>query len=151
MAREVYVFDVTIPAGTAKATPQVSNLTIPARVVTEIEIIIPPGPNGLVGFALGAAGQSFLPYNPGGAFVTGNNEVIKWPLEDQITSGAWQLFGYNLGAYAHTLEIRFLCDLPPTVAPTTILAPADQLGSGPAAAPALAPSTTLATIALSGP
>ena len=28
------------------------------------------------------------------------------------TSGAWQLIGYNTGTFPHTIEVRFLVDLP---------------------------------------
>jgi hypothetical protein len=111
MAREVHSFDVTIPAGTAKAAPQLTSLTMPPRVVTEVEIIVPPGPRGKVGFALAAGGVAIIPYEPGTFFVT-DNEIIRWPLEEQITSGAWQLLAYNTGTFDHTLEVRFLVDLP---------------------------------------
>lgn len=111
MAIEVYDFSVTVPAGTAQATPQVSNLSMPPRVVTDVEIRVPPGPRGLVGLALGAAGVPVIPRLAGQWIVT-DDEVIRWPLEGQITSGAWQLRAYNTGSFAHTLHVRFLVRLP---------------------------------------
>jgi hypothetical protein len=113
MAREVHSFEVTIPAGTAKASPQVTDLAMPPRVVVEVEVVVPPGPRGKVGFQLGAAGVQMLPYQPGTFFVA-DHESIRWPLEGQISSGAWQLIAYNTGFFAHTLEVRFLVDLPAT-------------------------------------
>jgi hypothetical protein len=110
VAIEVHKFAVTIPAGTLQANAQVTNLTFPPREVTEVEIIVPPGPRGTVGFQLAAAGNQLLPYEPGAFFVT-DNEQIRWRVEEQITSGAWQLIAYNTGQFAHTLEIRFLVDL----------------------------------------
>jgi hypothetical protein len=120
MAREVHKFAVTVPAGTPIANPQLTNLTMPSRRITEITILVPPGPRGTVGFALAAAGVPIIPYEPGAWFVT-DTEIIHWPLEDVVGSGAWQLLAYNTGAFAHTLEIRFLADLP--AAPRSTVSP----------------------------
>ena len=109
MAVEVRSFAVTIPAGTAIATPYLADLTLPARVVQKIEIRIPPGPAGTVGFALGAAGQRVIPWGAA-EWIIDDNRLIEWVLEQQITSGAWQLQGYNLGANDHTLYVTFLLD-----------------------------------------
>lgn len=110
MAYEIRTFDVTVPAGTLASAPQVTDLTMPARIVRQVDIRIPPGPRGEVGFALGAARQAVIPYNPG-QWIIGDDEVITWPLEGQIDSGAWQAILYNTGAYPHTLEFRFHLDL----------------------------------------
>ena len=127
MAREVHRFAVTIPAGTLPVAPQVSNLSMPAREVTEVDVIVPDGPRGEVGFALGYGGNAVIPYQPGAFFVT-NDEKIYWPLHDHISSGAWQLFAYNTGQYAHTLEVRVLCELPAAPASVaTSLLPLAQL------------------------
>jgi len=115
MAQEVRRFAVTIPAGTAKATPQATDLSFPARIVRELEIRIPPGPRGEVGFQLGAAGQPVLPFNAG-AFITGDDEVINWTLDGFWDSGSWTMFAYNTGVFTHTLEVRFLVDIPQEVA-----------------------------------
>jgi hypothetical protein len=129
MAREVHSFEVTVPPGTPQATPQLTNLAMPPRVVTSLHILVPPGPRGVVGFAIAAAGVPIIPYQPGTWFVT-DNEQIEWPLDGQITSGAWQLRAYNTGTFAHTLEVRFLCDLPADPAASrSILLPASLLSS----------------------
>lgn len=107
MAEEIRSFAVTIPAGTAIAAPLLTNLAMPTRVVDEIDIVIPPGPNGLVGFAIAAAGVSVIPYNAN-AWIIGSGESIRWPLAIPITSGAWQFKGYNTGVFDHTIQIRFL-------------------------------------------
>lgn len=110
MAREIRSFDVTTPAGTLKATPLITNVGMPPRVVDSIAIRIPPGPSGLLGFAIAAAGQPIIPFNAG-AFIVGDDEVIDWAVSGYITSGAWQVITYNLGDYSHTLEIRFSLSL----------------------------------------
>lgn len=111
MAREIYAFPVTVPAGTPQVSPQVSQLQIPPRAVQQIEVIIPPGPKGAVGFQIGSSGQQILPTNPGMWFVV-DNEKISWPLENMIDSGAWTCTAYNTGSFNHTIYVRLLVVLP---------------------------------------
>jgi len=111
MAAEVRTFAVTIPAGTAIAAPQVTALRMPARIVRAIRVRVPPGPAGEVGWAVGAAGVRVLPWGAG-EWIIANDEAIEWPLDGQITSGAWQLQAYNTGAYPHTLYLTFQLDPP---------------------------------------
>jgi len=106
-SRFVLARAVTIPAGTAIATPATTDISIPQYVVDTIQIIVPPGPNGLVGFRMLNAGQQLIPYLSND-WIVANNENIIWPLSDQITSGSWQVAGYNLGIYDHSLRVRFL-------------------------------------------
>jgi hypothetical protein len=110
VAREVYRFAVTVPAGTPLAAPQVSALKLPERTVRRITVVVPPGPRGLVGFQLTSGGLQVVPINQG-QFVTADGEKIAWDLDDQLTSGAWQMTAYNTGAFNHTLEVRFEVDV----------------------------------------
>lgn len=110
MAIEVYEFPVIVPAGTAKTAPLIFPLAMPPRLVPEVHVQVPPGPRGEVGWALGAAGAQVYPITPG-AFVVTDNEVVKWQLDNAITSGAWQLQAWNTGQFNHTLYVRFLVGL----------------------------------------
>lgn len=131
MAREVRSFQVTIPAGTAKAANFSAAMSMPDREVVELEVRVPPGPRGEMGFAIGAAGVPILPYQAG-AFIITDDERINWPLEEQITSGAWQLFGYNTGDFDHTVYVRFLLNVPGQSVAQAGSAPisSQDLGSG---------------------
>lgn len=110
MAEEVYSFTANIPAGTAIATPVTVDMSTPTRTIDRIQIVVPTGPNGLVGFAIANAGVPVIPRNRGG-WIIANGEVVDWALQEQITSGSWQLIGYNLGQYSHNLYVRLLMDL----------------------------------------
>src|SRR6266581_6005841 len=121
MVREVRAFTVTIPVGGTPLAPQVFNLDMPARIVTGIEIVVPDGNRGALNFALGAGGTQLIPANAS-AFITTNDEIIKWPIEGGIESGAWQLFAYNTGVLQHNLHIRFLLELVQTYQPLAPLA-----------------------------
>lgn len=127
MAQDVKTFDVTIPVGGTAAAPQTFALTMPPYKVESVEVLIPDGVRGVVHFALGSTGTRVIPSNPG-AYISGNNEVLRWPLRGYIDSGSWQLHAYNTGAYAHTLQVRFLLNYvqTPGVTPATLI-PAAQL------------------------
>jgi len=144
MSREIRAFECVIPAGTAKAAPVTFSLAMPARIVDQIDIRIPPGPNGLMGFQLTSSGAQIIPYNAG-AFVVANDERLTWPLTNQITSGAWALTGYNTGQYDHTVYVKFLLSLPgqPAGPGGADLIPADLISSdgAEAAAPEPIPDT----------
>lgn len=122
MAREIHVFHVTIPLSTPKSAPQVTSMTMPARRVDEVEIRVPPGPRGEVGFSLGSSGVAVIPIEAG-TFIVTNDEVIRWPLEEFWDSGGWELHAYNTGSNPHTIEIRFLVSIIQPLAPGGQAAP----------------------------
>src|SRR6266576_3535614 len=106
MAIELRIFDVTTVAGTAKATPLVTSLAFPPRLVERIQVVVPPGPNGQLGFQFTTGGQQIFPVTPGKFFIA-SGEVVDLALTDQISSGAWQLTTYNTGQFDHTVQVRF--------------------------------------------
>lgn len=107
MASQIYAFAVRVPAGTPVSSPQVTPLAIPPATVQAVEWLIPPGPRGLVGFALGSSGQPTIPYGLG-TWIIGDDIDRHWDLVDQIESGAWQCWAYNTGQYDHTFYLRLL-------------------------------------------
>lgn len=129
-AVQVYEYACLIPAGTAEASPVTIDLVMPACQVVEIDIRVPPGPSGVMGFALGSAGQQVLPRGDGQWIVT-DDEVIPWQLDALWDSGSWQLYGYNTGTYDHTVYVRFQV-IPAamlSVAPAPAPLPASSLSS----------------------
>lgn len=110
MAIEIRDFTVTIPAGTTISAGFSAAMSFPPRVVTEVHVRVPPGPRGEVGFAIGTGGVNIIPFGSGTYVVTDNEDLI-YPLTDTITSGAWQLLGYNTGSFDHTLRVYFYCEL----------------------------------------
>lgn len=115
MSAEVRHFTATIPAGTDITAPQTIDLTMPPRIVTGVQVVVPPGPAGAVGFRFTTGGVSVIPPDPEG-WITSNGEVINWTTDGYLTTGAWQVQAYNDGQYDHTIYIRMLCD-PTTAAP----------------------------------
>lgn len=111
MAQEIREFTVLIPAGTTKAAPLVADIGFPSREVIAVSWRVPPGPSGLMGWALTSAGTPVIPIQPGTYIVT-DNQSATWNLEGYLDSGNWQLTGYNTGLYDHTVYLTFLLDLP---------------------------------------
>lgn len=139
MAREVRTFANVIAIGSTPAAPVVTQMQFPPREVTEIEVRVPPGPRGEVGFRIGSSGTQIMPFDLGAWIIT-DDEVIHWPLEGQHQSGSWEFTAYNTGQYAHTITVRFLVDLPPGIGPP----------AGVSAGPAVANGTSLGQVSGSG-
>ena len=107
MATEVRSFQVTIPANTAQAAPVTVDVSFPPIEVERIVVKIPPGPSGLMGFALTMNGDQVVPINMG-AWIIADNDTFDWPLFGLPNSGQWQVTGYNTDIYDHTIYIDFL-------------------------------------------
>jgi hypothetical protein len=128
VAVEHYQYPATIPAATAKATPVTVKFAVPVRVVDALEVEVPDGTRGLVGFYLAFSGQQVIPYTVG-QWIVWNDKERTFPLEAFPVTGAWSLVGYNTGVNAHTITVRFHVSLIPHVAaPLTIEATGRKLG-----------------------
>lgn len=127
MAQEVREYAVTVPAGTAAANPLVTDISFPDRTVTAVGWRVPPGPSGLMGWALTSAGAPVIPIQPG-SWIVADNQAAEWPLDGYLDSGNWQVTAYNEGTYDHTVYLTFQLDLP-GAATSPIASPAG-LGAG---------------------
>lgn len=109
MADRIELFEVTVPAATLQAAPTTTALTFQDGAVSAIEVVVPPGPSGLLGFQIWFSGQRVIPFRNNTFFKT-DNEIIKWPIQGFPTTGRWQFVAYNIDVYAHTLQVRMLVD-----------------------------------------
>lgn len=105
MADRIETPAVTIPAGTLEAAPQTTALSLRDAVLERIEVRIPPGPSGLVGFALLHSGQQVIPFREGDWIIT-DDESLDWAVERYPTGDKWSVRGYNTDIYPHTLYLR---------------------------------------------
>lgn len=106
MSDRVEWYAITIPAGTLKTALLTFPCVFQQGEVVEIDIIVPDGCNGAVGFFVGAGGSQYVP-RTNGSFVVANGEYIVWPLSNGITSGSWSVTGYNTDLFDHTLQVSF--------------------------------------------
>ncbi|MHB1488244.1 MAG: hypothetical protein ACYCZM_11930 [Acidimicrobiales bacterium] len=150
MANEVREFQVTTTAGHGTATsPVVTSIPLPpGRVVTQVELFVPPGPRGVLGVALAVGGEQALPFEKGTYVVTDDDHVV-WPLSSFPTSGAWSVLTYNTGAYAHTIRVLFLVTVPALNAggapPQAVIPTSGLVGTVPAGSSTPKPTTTGST------
>lgn len=143
-ASEVREFAFTIPPGTPVGAPYEQDMTFPARDVAGVQITVPPGANGTVGFALANSGIAVLPITAGQWIVT-SAQNIELDMTGYINSGSWQAIGYNTGYYPHTIYIRFLLNLPAGPAATVLASAVGQSAdTGPGAAGAVTGDTLAA-------
>ena len=141
-AVEVRTFAVTIPAGTPETAPVTQDIFMPVREVTSVGWKVPPGPSGLMGWRLTmSGGTAVIP--TGGGWVVADDQDDTWPLQDLPDSGAWEVTGYNTGAFPHTVYLTFLLDLVTGEAVTT-----PQLASAAISAP---PPSTIPGVTVPGP
>ncbi len=105
MATQCYQFQATVTPSNNQTSPLTVPLSIPVMHVDEIEVEVPPGPLGEVGFHLNVSGVQCIPYKEGD-FIVANNETLRWSFDNLPESGSWSITLYNNGAYDHTLYIR---------------------------------------------
>lgn len=118
MAAEIRQFAATIPKGTPKATLYTVAFDLDYRIVSQIDLEVPTGPSGLMGFFLAHSGTQLIPMEVG-QFIVWNDIEREWPLSDYPTSQGWSLSGYNLDAFNdHTVTVRFHVDVP--VVPSSV-------------------------------
>lgn len=121
MAERVLQHVAIIPAGTTIAAPVTVALGFDDWDVEAIDLEVPPGPSGCMGFYLANNGQPWIP--------RAQNEWIVWDDHKERftptgypTGTGWQLVGYNVGKYDHAVICRFHVN--PTASPA---GPAEQL------------------------
>lgn len=104
MAREVRHYEVSVPAGTAKTSPLLADISFPVMRLLQVDWHLPPGCATVVGLALAMGGVQVQPL-PAGTYVTGEGRSGTWHLDDAPDSGAWQLKAYNTGAFPHAVHL----------------------------------------------
>lgn len=133
MAVEVRHFSVVVATGSTPAAPVTTNMIFPVRIVDWIEVDVPPGPRGEVGFYIASSRAQVLPFTPTPPlFLVVDDTVKRWELQNHPTSGDWQLVAYNTGSYPHTLLVTFGLTLTGDFGNTVALPPliaASQLSS----------------------
>jgi hypothetical protein len=145
MTAQYRSFQVTIPAGTPQASPVVINTQFEPLAVDQIDIRIPPGPLGQMGFQIASSRQQVIPWNAG-QFIIANDEPLSFPSTNYPDSGDWQVIGFNTGVFNHSIWVRFaLRPVTPAATPVVgISVSALSTLVAPAPAPALSPSDILA-------
>lgn len=99
-------FDFTIPANTPVASPVSLNMPLGLSEVRSIRVVVPPGPNGLVGFQILASFSPAYPVDANDWYVL-NDYVLVIDVSSKINSGQWSMQAYNTDVYDHILRVYF--------------------------------------------
>jgi len=105
MAERIEAFTVDIPAATAITSALVTPLSFNQGIVSRMEIVVPPGPSGLVGFRIRHSGEVIIPHGRSGWLVA-DAEKMDWSLEGYPTGNAWDIEAYNLDGFDHSIYMR---------------------------------------------
>lgn len=128
MANRIEGFDVSFPAGTQVATPVTINTPFPDGTVVRVDVQVPPGPSGLVGWAILHSQQQIIPRKTG-QYIVADDSDFSWALEDYPVGSLWAFRGYNTDIYVHTIHVQFLINelaTPETPPPVLVPIVADQ-------------------------
>lgn len=106
MATRIVPFEVLTPKGTAKASFLVTPLSFQDGRVERIEILVPPGPSGLMGFRIAHSNQTVIPVS-GSTWNIADGVKFDWPLTNFPTGDAWEMWSYNTDVYDHTVYLWF--------------------------------------------
>lgn len=107
MADRIEWFDVSVAAGTAKASAVEVSTAFTDGVVERIELTIPDGHSGLTGIAFLQAHQQVIPHTSG-AYAVGNDVEFNWPVSNFLDNGSWSVKVFNTDVFSHIFHIRFL-------------------------------------------
>lgn len=109
MADRVEWFPITVPANTPQIAPVTTPMVFNQGTVLEIDVKIPPGPAGNVGFQIFAGGSQYLPRTIGN-FIFPDDDYLTWVVKDAINSGSFALVAFNTDVWPHLIEVSFQVD-----------------------------------------
>lgn len=124
MAFMVRQFGAQVPANTPQSAPVTYSLNTGFWDIESIDLEVPPGPAGLMGFQLWIGGSQWIPYEPNQWLVWDDVEK-SWPMNDQPLGVPWSIVAYNSdAAFSHGIVVRFHINQvsTPTVQPTVTIA-----------------------------
>lgn len=116
MALRVFQFPCVIPAATIKAAPVTVPIVLDNWELERIDLEVPAGPSGLMGFHVSNNGVQWIPATDG-TWLVWDDVQQSWYMRDQPNASGWSVVGYNTGFFDHTVTVRFHVNLPATPTP----------------------------------
>lgn len=101
-------FTVTIPAGTEEANPGSYPLAIPDSYVHGIEVEVPPGPGGAMGFNLTYGDTQIVPWSQTPSWLKVDDYYNTFEIGAELGNGL-KVIGYNTGWWDHIIFLRVVC------------------------------------------
>jgi hypothetical protein len=129
---QYWPLSVTVPAGTAAASPATTKWPIVQGHLKQVRVEIPTGHNGRTGIRLVYQGTEIVPWSLN-AWLIGNGQTFTIPWADEIMATGLSAQAYNTDSTSHTFYLY--AEVWPTVA-----AAAAEAVAGKAAHPAAHPA-----------
>ncbi len=108
--RQLRTFNVTVPLGTAVATPTTTAWNLGPVIVEELEVMIPRGHAGLTGVHVDYQGVALLPWGQPATFLIANDETISVPVDLEI-GAPLSVVAYNVDSFDHTFYWRAIVNV----------------------------------------
>lgn len=106
MAQRILPFTVTTGTQYTPDSPLHTPLTFESADVVQIDIMVPPGPSGFLGFYVGNGGGQVIPEGEN-IWITPDDVYLNFIVEGMPNNGNWELVSYNQGNFSHTLYLYF--------------------------------------------
>lgn len=120
VANRYYPYDVTLAPGSTPGAPVSTRAVFEDVILKRIDVRIPPGPRGAVGFYITLAGTPIVPWGLPPTYLIADDEPLGFDVNAEA-NGEIVVVGYNTGVYPHTLYFRFQ-GTPTSLAPAGITA-----------------------------
>jgi hypothetical protein len=108
MAARVFRFTATIPAGTPADTPATVDFNLDGYNIEQIDLEVPAGPAGNMGFQLVNNGIPWIPFQSD-QWVIWDGIQATYYTTDYPNASGWGIVGYNTGQYDHNIIATFHC------------------------------------------
>lgn len=105
MAKRIYPLTVTVPAQTFYFAPQTTPFITEDNQLDSIELVIPPGHNGLTGVRVMKGDTQLIPWGSG-TWIQGNDYSRVFPVDDYVPTGDISVVAFNSGNYPHSFYLR---------------------------------------------
>lgn len=121
----IYYLEAVVSPNTPIASPASFTWPLEDNYLERIDVRIPPGPSGAMGFRILWSQQQIVPWG-NYSWLIANDEEIPWKADTAISASGLVVQAYNLGNFPHTIYLKALVR---TLSPATAAAVSALTGS----------------------
>lgn len=104
---QAYPFDITLQPGSTAAAPVTTAIGVADIWCYSVQIEVPKGPAGVMGFFLTYANTQIVPWSQSKHYLVVDDFDHTFPVNAELGKGL-AMVGYNTGYWPHTVYFRFL-------------------------------------------
>jgi hypothetical protein len=107
MGSYVWQSGITVPKSTPASAPLVYPPSIGDVWLDRIEVMIPPGPKGLLAFYIANSGTPVVPFNGYDNWIYADSQLLEYPLGVEVHTGL-AVYAYNTDVNPHAFWVRWI-------------------------------------------